>query len=189
VIQSILVFWAGFESPMTISLFGLALIGVMGHAMSLDLAHAKQLVLELREREQEAALTADAANLGIWTRDIARDVIWATDKWRELFGFTSSERLTMGRVLQRIHPDDREAFEHRLTQTSRGSTDPTTRRVPPGAAGRQLRWIASQGRVELDARRRPVRTRGVRSTSRRASMPSRRCCACSRRSPTWAGFR
>jgi len=161
VIQSILVFWAGFESPMTISLFGLALIGVMGHAMSLDLAHAKQLVLELREREQEAALTADAANLGIWTRDIARDVIWATDKWRELFGFTSSERLTMGRVLQRIHPDDREAFEHRLTQTTadrRPDYHAEYRLVLPDGS---LRWIASQGRVELDARRRPVRTRGV----------------------------
>ena len=160
VIQSILVFWVGVNSPITISLFALALIGVMGHAMSLDLAHAKQMVLELREREQEAALTADAANLGIWTRDIARDVIWASDKWRELFDFTRSEKLNTERVLQRIHPDDREAFERRVTHAAVDRPDyhAEYRLVLPSG---RLRWIASQGRVELDARRRPVRTRGV----------------------------
>jgi len=160
VVQAILVFWAGVQSPITISLFALALIGVMGYAMSLDLAHAKQLVLELREREQEAALTADAANLGIWTRDIARDVIWASDKWRELFGFTRTERLNTERVLQRIHPDDREAYESRAAHLvdDRPDYHAEYRVVLPSG---RLRWVSHQGRVELDARRRPVRTRGV----------------------------
>ena len=44
--------------------------------------------IELREKEQEAALAAEAANLGTLTRDIPRDVIEASDEWRELFGFT-----------------------------------------------------------------------------------------------------
>jgi two-component system sensor kinase FixL len=160
VVQSILVFWVGVESPITISLFALGIIGVMGQALSLDLAHAKQMVLELREREQEAALTADAANLGIWTRDIARDVIWGSDKWRELFGFTPDEKLNTERVLQRIHPDDREAFERSATHAADDRLDyhAEYRVVLPNG---RLRWIAHQGRVELDARRRPVRTRGV----------------------------
>jgi two-component system, LuxR family, sensor kinase FixL len=159
-VQFILVLWGGVEFPMTVSLFALGLIGVMGYALSLDLAHAKQMVIELREREQEAALTADTANLGIWVHDIARDVIWGSDKWRELFGFASSEKLTTDRVLQRIHADDREAFGSRMTHMADDLPDyhAEYRVVLPDG---KLRWIAHQGRVELDARRRPVRTRGV----------------------------
>jgi hypothetical protein len=37
--------------------------------LSADLLGAKRLVVELREREHEANLAAEAADLGIWTRD------------------------------------------------------------------------------------------------------------------------
>ena len=55
-----------------VSLFYLGVIAVMGYAMSLDLLRAKQLVLDLRESEEQASLAADAAGLGMWARDIAK---------------------------------------------------------------------------------------------------------------------
>jgi hypothetical protein len=42
-------------------------------------------------------------------RHLVRNEIWATDKWRELFGFEKSERLDVHRILQKLHPKDREA--------------------------------------------------------------------------------
>jgi PAS domain S-box-containing protein len=158
--QSMLVFWGLVESPITISLFSLGVIGVMGYAMSLDLANSKQLVLELREREQEAALAAGAANVGIWTRDIARDAIWASDKWRELFGFTAGERLDLARVLERIHPDDRAAFRTGLVHTNhdQGEYHSEYRIMLPDG---RIRWISHQGRIEFDSKRLPIRTRGA----------------------------
>src|SRR5205085_2038844 len=74
-------------SPSTVSLFALGLVLVMGYALSADLLRAKRLVVELGEREREAALAADAASIGIWTRDMIRGPISASSKWRELFGF------------------------------------------------------------------------------------------------------
>ncbi len=68
----------------------------------------------VRENEQRMSLAVDAANFGIWIRDLTRSEIWASDKWRELFGFTPSERLDFDRILQRLHPDDRDALRQVL---------------------------------------------------------------------------
>ena len=73
--RAVLVSWEGGNAPSTVSLFALGVVGVMGYALSADLLRAKQLVVELSEREREADLVADAANLGTWTRDIVRDTL------------------------------------------------------------------------------------------------------------------
>ena len=159
--QSALVFWGVVEWPAIISPYAAGVLVVMGYAMSRDLANAKQLSIELRERNQEAALTAEAANLGTWTRDIAGDVILASGKTRELFGFAPGERLNLERVLERVHPDDRGlVFEQgQVPHSPHDGAYHTEFRVllPDG----RVRWIAHHGRAELDAGRRPVRTRGV----------------------------
>ena len=83
----------------------------------------KRAKIELRENEQRMSLAVDAANLGIWIRDLARNEIWASDKWRELFGFTPSEPLDLESILQRLHPDDREALQQGLTKALAGEGD------------------------------------------------------------------
>jgi len=154
------VFWQGADWPNSTSLFSLGVVLVIGCALSADLLHAKQLVLELGEREEEADLAADAASLGIWTRDIVRDRISASKKWRELFGFTPGERISIEQVLVRVHPDDRSAFGDRLTEAAkqRGDCQSEFRLVLPDG---NLRWIAALGRVEYDAKGRPLRSRGA----------------------------
>jgi PAS domain S-box-containing protein len=158
--QALPVLWGLIDLPIMVSPFYLGFVVVMGYAMSLDLLRAKQLVLDLREREQQASLAADAANLGMWARDIARGTIWASDKWRSLFGFTADEPLSMDQLLQRIHPDDRASFQDRLAQATadRGEYHFEYRVLLPDGS---TRWISSQGRVEFDARHRPIRTRGA----------------------------
>jgi two-component system, LuxR family, sensor kinase FixL len=74
----------------------------------------------LRENEQRMSLAVESADMGIWIRDLARKEIWASNKWRELFGFTPSEPLDLERVLKRLHCDDREAFEKALTKAIAG---------------------------------------------------------------------
>ena len=65
------------------------------------------------------SLAVDAADFGIWIRDLARHEIWASEKWRELFGFAPSSRWSSDAVLNRLHPDDREGFEHALASGHR----------------------------------------------------------------------
>ena len=154
------VFWQGADRPNSTSLFSLGVVLVIGCALSADLLHAKPLVLELGEREEEADLAADAASLGIWTRDIVRDRISASKKWRELFGFTPGERISIEQVLVRVHPDDQSAFGDRLTEAAkqRGDCQSEFRLVLPDG---NLRWIATLGRVEYDAKGRPLLSRGA----------------------------
>ena len=157
---AVFLFWAGAQAPNTLTLFCLGIVVVMAYALSTDLLRARQLVVELSEKEQEAALAAEAANLGTFTRDIPRDVIEASDEWRELFGFVSDEPLSLGALLQKIHVDDRTAFSESMARSIRGRGEQHVEFRVPLADGR-MRWIAAIGRVEFDARGRALRSRGA----------------------------
>jgi PAS domain S-box-containing protein len=148
------------HTPYLISFPFLAIVTAMGYELSQDVLRAAQLSDDLRESEERMSLAVDAANVGIWIRDFARNEIWATDKWRELFGFTLSERLELESILQRLHPDDREAMRQALAKAGAGAGRYETEyrlTLPDGG----MRWIASQGRVEFDAKGRPVLMRGA----------------------------
>ena len=118
------------------------------------------LPISLRENEERMSLAVDAANFGIWIRDLARNEIWASDKWRELFGFAPSERLELDHILQRLHPDDREALQGVFAKAlaGGGSYETEFRLILPDGG---IRWISSQGRVERSSNGQPVRIRGA----------------------------
>jgi two-component system, LuxR family, sensor kinase FixL len=160
VAQALPVLWGLVEAPLMVSPFYLGVIAAMAHAMSRDLRRAQQLVIELRESEQQAALAADAAGLGIWSRDLATGTLWATENWRRLFGFLPGESLGMDRVMERIHADDRPSFHDQVAAAGvhRGEYALEYRLLLPDG---RMRWIASQGRVEFDASHRPIRIRGA----------------------------
>jgi len=121
---------------------------------------AEQVSEQLREGERRMALAAESARMGLWIRDLERDEIWATDRWRALLGFEKSERLEVDSILQRLHPDDREGVREVLTRTVTDDSDYETeyRVMLPGAV---VRWIASRGRVEFNDAHKPIRVRGV----------------------------
>ena len=114
----------------------------------------------LRESEQRMSLAAEAANVGIWTRDLTTDKIWATDKWQELFGFEKPEGLDLHCFLQRMHPEDRDAVRQALEKAREagGDYEKEHRIILPDG---QMRWIASRGRVEFDALGKAVLMRGA----------------------------
>jgi PAS domain S-box-containing protein len=158
--HAVLIYWASEVAPVIVSPFFLSVIGVMAYAMFRDLFDAKRLVIDLRESEQQVAAATAAANLGLFTRDLRRDEIMASDKWRELFGFSPGETLSHEAVLQRLHPSDRIAFENRLvSSTSRaGEYHGEYRLLLPDG---RVRWILHHGRNEFDGKGRPVRTSGA----------------------------
>lgn len=158
--QSLLVFWGGVKAPITISLFFLGIVAVMAYELSRDVLRAQELAIELRESERRMNLAADAANLGIWTRDLARDETWGSKKLRELFGFSTSEPFSLDSMLQRVHPDDRDMLRQAIAQavTDQRRYHAEFRVILPNG---EVRWIAAQGRAELDAQGHPLRTRGA----------------------------
>jgi C4-dicarboxylate-specific signal transduction histidine kinase len=105
-------------------------------------------------------LAVEGAGLGIWIRDLTRNEIWASDKWRALFGFPETGRLDLDKILERIHADDRDRFclvVEKATEGS-GSYETEYRVVLPSD---EVRWIGSRGRVEFDSADKPIVVRGV----------------------------
>jgi PAS domain S-box-containing protein len=165
--QSLLVLWGIIRAPLMASPSFMGLVAVMGYELSSDTLRASQLGRKLRESEaglheieERMRLAVEAANFGIWIRDLARNEIWATDKWHALFGFAKSERLEFSHLIQRLHPDDRDAFRAMLEKAGEGdgSYDGEYRIVLPSG---EARWIGSRGRVEFDGAKKPILIRGV----------------------------
>ena len=146
----------------------LGLVAVMGYLLSRDVLRSSQLVRELqlseaglRESEARLSLAVDAADFGILIHDLTRNEIWASEKWRQLFGLPS-ETLDVDTILQQVHPEDRE----RLRQVHGNA-------IAGAHGGRyqieyrlllsdgSTRWISSRGRAEYDTAGRPVLLRGA----------------------------
>ncbi len=113
--QSALVILGVIKSPFFVSFPYLGMIAAMGYELSNNLVRAAQLAQRfqaneaaLRESEARVNLATSAANLGLWLWNIRDDKLWVTEKWRTLFGFTESEPMNFRRLLEVVHPEDRE---------------------------------------------------------------------------------
>jgi two-component system, LuxR family, sensor kinase FixL len=159
-VQAVLVLWRIVDLPLTESFFFLGIVVAMGYEMSRETLRAAQLSDDLRESHQRLDLAAQSARLGLWTWDIARDEIWATDNGRQLFGFGKSERINFARLLDSLHPDDREPVSHAFAKSFNGNGDYESEHrvlVP----GQPMRWIAARGTVEFNKAGKAVFMRGV----------------------------
>jgi PAS domain S-box-containing protein len=144
------------------------IVAAMTFELSYDLFAALRISQELqisqaslRESEARINLAADAAHLGLWHWNIRDNELWVTEKWRKLFGITDSEPMTLDRLLQVVHPEDRERMKQVAQDVvkHRGSDHESEYRItlPDGST----RWIAGYGSIEVDERGEPAFARGV----------------------------
>src|SRR5213083_2886214 len=159
--------WGIISMPVTVSLFYQAVVAAMACELSYDVLRAaifsrrlQASEAALRESEARISLAANAANLGLWIWNIPGDELWVTEKWRKLFGFADSERVTFARLLQVVHPGDRERMKQLVQHMfEHGGEYESEYRItrPDGST----RWILGHGSVELDERGKPAFARGV----------------------------
>jgi len=138
----------------------LLLILLMGHELSRDVLRAAQLASDLQESEERMTLAAEAAGLGIWMWSVARNQVWASERWLSLFGFTPGADLSFERVVQRIHPEDRDLVERAVRLAIKDGVDYAGEYrvvLPDGIE----RWISARGRMFLDANGKPARMLGA----------------------------
>jgi two-component system, LuxR family, sensor kinase FixL len=146
--------------PLTPSLFYLGIIAAMGYEVGDAALRAVRLARDLRARDQQMTMAAEAAKMGFWSRDFAREDFWASDHWRALFGFTSTETLYFDNFLQRLDPGDREATRQALDKAYQGDGSYQAEHRLVLSDG-QVRWLACQGRLEFNSDRQPLRLQGV----------------------------
>jgi PAS domain S-box-containing protein len=115
---------------------------------------------ELRESEARINLAANIANLGLWLWKIPGNELWVTEQWRRLFGFADSEPMTFDRLLEVVHPGDRERMKELVQHMfEHGGEYESEYRItrPDGST----RWILGHSSVELDEHGKPAFARGV----------------------------
>src|SRR5437762_7122422 len=144
-----------------------AVVTITAMALSAGMAERGRAEEALRESEARTNLAANAANLGLWLWNIPGDELWVTEKWRKLFGFTDLEPVTFDRLLQVVHPGDRERMKQLVQHMLEHGGEYESEYRITGPDG-STRWIAGHGRFELDEYGKPAFARGVsRDVTRR----------------------
>jgi PAS domain S-box-containing protein len=114
----------------------------------------------LRESEERMTLAAEATGVGVWMWNISSNEVWASERWHGLFGFDSGGDVSFEKIIQRIHPDDRETVEQEVQRALVNGSDyrGEFRAVLPDGT---QRWIVSRGRGYPDASGKPARMLGT----------------------------
>lgn len=105
----------------------------------------------LREREACLRLAADAADIGLWGLDLSTGQYWLTEKGREQFGFGPDEVVTLDRVLEVAHPEERDPIRQIIAEVVGSGRDGRIDYRIVGNDG-SIRWLQSMGRVQFDPR-------------------------------------
>ncbi len=141
----------------------LARVGTHIHLRSLQ-RKLEQLVdertSELRRIEERYELAVAGSDAGLFDWDIATNVLFTSDRMKELLGFTPDEiSITMEWFWDRLHPDDEEA-------TRRALDSHLEQRVPFDMEYRlatksgDYRWYRARGRALWDEAGKPIRMSG-----------------------------
>jgi PAS domain S-box-containing protein len=148
------------RTPYLLSFAYLAILAAMGMELSAGVLRAAQLAQDLRESEARMSLASEAAGFGVWMWSIARNQVWGSARWLELFGFAPDVTVDFEKVIQRIHPDDRETVEREARRALADHSDYAGeyRVLLPDNT---LRWIAARGRMYPAAHDKPARMLGT----------------------------
>jgi two-component system sensor kinase FixL len=143
-VQAILIFWGIIHAPITFSLFFMVVVAAMAYELSRNVFRAARLSDDLRDSEERMSLAAEAANLGMWVWDVARDEVWMTNKGRALLGFARDTRLNAAALISRVHPEDRAARAGAIKSAieTQGEYSTEYRVLLPDG---MLRWIGARG--------------------------------------------
>lgn len=102
-----------------------------------------------RESEHHMTLAASAADVGLWRYHAEGDRFWITRHGRHMLGFGQAQPLSWDRMLNAVHPDDREAARAALhpTAVSDRLTDTEFRIMQPAGG---ISWMRARVRAEPD---------------------------------------
>jgi diguanylate cyclase (GGDEF)-like protein/PAS domain S-box-containing protein len=115
------------------------------------LNHARTLAA-LKEKEQQYALVAQAANDGIWDWNWQTQTIYFSPRWLAILGYDLNElQSTPKEWIDRIHSEDKARFEVELRNHLSGKNAVFRSEYRIRHKDDSYRWVLSQGMVVRDA--------------------------------------
>jgi len=114
----------------------------------------------LRESETRLSLAADSAEAGIWELDCDTDHIWATERAREIFGYSATETIDLERLERSVLPEDFPTVRQAITR-SLERNEPISVEYRIFAIDGIMKWIHSRGRPYFKPNGKPYRLLGI----------------------------
>ena len=99
----------------------------------------------LRESEERRRMALDAAQVGLWDWNFAKDELWGTKARRVQLGLPLSGKIKLEEVLSRVHADDRNRVRKVLMDAARTGKDYRCEYRVKFADGSE-RWTELRGR-------------------------------------------
>jgi PAS domain S-box-containing protein len=124
--------------------------GIPAGVLAIVIETTARVLSEWRQRETETqlALALDAADLGIWSRDLRNNALIWSENCKRMFGLAPDHPVVLQDFLRIIHPADR---DHAVASLAR-ACDPAHRTLydveyRTVADDGTIRWIAARGRA------------------------------------------
>jgi PAS domain S-box-containing protein len=107
----------------------------------------RKSLTHLTKTLEQLEMAAAAGNVGMWTRSVDGEILWASEKAGDIWGFSYGERFTQADLVELLHPDDHERVMSCVEALASGKEEYQIefRIVARDGA---LRWVQSQGRIE-----------------------------------------
>lgn len=115
----------------------------------------------LKESEERYALAARGANDGLWDWNLATNVIYFSDRWKAMIGYSEDEMSDKPEEwLDRVHTDDRQRMLDDIASHQNGHTPhfESVHRIRHKDG--TFRWMLSRGLAVRDRSGKPVRMAG-----------------------------
>ncbi len=140
-------FWERYRSQALFFSGVLVLQSLLIAALLVEWRLRRRTVSALEESERRMNLAARAARLSMWVWDVGRDKIWPLTELREYVGLSKAQPVRFDRVLDTVHPADREVVDSavRRAVARDEEVDVEYRVLEPDGS---VRWMAARGRAE-----------------------------------------
>ena len=109
---------------------------------------------------EQLLFAAENAEIGLWYWDLKSGNIYATPKCNELFDIPAYDRLTYDRLIQAVHPEDRDVITESLRKAHVNGTRYSEEFRIQCSDGR-VEWLTAEGKSFLDQNGEPEKMTAV----------------------------
>ncbi len=131
------------------------------YAAARDITERIEYERAIKQSLDSLSRSEEIAHTGSWSWDVVTDTFSSSLSARRLMGFTPEEKITIGDVSERIHPDDRLRVRETLQASIRTGEPYRIETQIIKKDNGEIRIIESQAEIETDTNGRACRVFGV----------------------------